>query len=175
MSAISFRTKLYTINDWLILRLPEEVSTALPARGQVMVEGAINGISIRTPLEPDGTWKHHFLHIDEKLQKLLNVKDGDTVEASFTPTKDWSEPEIPSDFNKALQGNKKAVETWQKATPLAHWEWVRSIRSIHPETYERRVRVAIDKLSKGERRPCCWNRNACSEPHVAPRGVLLDA
>lgn len=42
-------------------------------------------------------------------------------------------------------------------TPLARNEficWVEDAKRA--ETRERRIDIACDKLSKGERRPCCW-------------------
>lgn len=34
--------------------------------------------------------------------------------------------------------------------------------------------VELNKLNKGMRRPCCFNRNLCSEPYVAHNWVLLE-
>ena len=36
------------------------------------------------------------------------------------------------------------------------------------------VSGTINKLNKGMRRPCCFNRNLCSEPYVSHNWVLLE-
>lgn len=64
---------------------------------------------------------------------------------------------LPNDLKQAISENAKALEAWQDITPLARNEficWVTSAKK--EETRERRIRIAIDKLKKGERRPCCW-------------------
>ena len=64
----------------------------------------------------------------------------------------------PKDLSLALKTASKFVqEAWSDITPLARSEfacWVMSAKK--EETRARRIRIAIDKLSKGERRPCCW-------------------
>ncbi len=54
MPSINFEATLFTIGSWTILRLPESASAQLPSRGQTMVQGTINDLPLRTPLEPDG-------------------------------------------------------------------------------------------------------------------------
>lgn len=171
---ISFTAKLFNIGSWTILRLPESASKQLPSRGQVMVEGTFNGTSFQTPLEPDGRFRHWF-RVDAKLLKSAGVTTGDTITLQITPVKEWPEPDIPSDLQQALAASSKASALWQQITPMARWEWIRWTRSTsRAETRKHRVEVAISKLESGERRPCCWNRNACTEPEVSKNGVLLE-
>ena len=42
------------------------------------------------------------------------------------------------------------------------------------QTRGRRIAAACDKLGKGERRPCCFNRTLCTDTEVSHNGVLLD-
>ncbi len=64
---------------------------------------------------------------------------------------------IPADFAKAIKASAKAQATWVEVTPLAKSEWICWVTAPkQAETRERRIRVGIDKLSKGMRRPCCW-------------------
>jgi hypothetical protein len=82
--------------------------------------------------------------------------------------------EVPGDLKKALAGSPKAQELWNDITPLAHWDWIRWIRAVKTEeTRKKHIEVALDKLNKGMRRPCCFNRNLCSEPAVSKNWVLL--
>lgn len=177
---INFSTKLFEINSWMILHIPPEASAKLPTRGMTMVQGQINGVTFKTLLEPDGHYgpgkkPSHWFSPDKKLLKQIGVKVGEIVEVSIESTKDWIEPEIPEDLKKALANSPKAQELWNDITPLAHWDWIRWIRAVKtPETRKKHIEVALDKLNKGMRRPCCFNRNLCSEPTVSKNWMLLD-
>jgi len=178
MSMIKFETKLFKINDWTILRLPEEASAQLPSRGMIMTKGTLNEIPFKTLLEPDGRYGQgkkpsHWFRPEKKLLDKANAALGDIVKITLEPTKEWIEPEIPEDMKKALEGSPAAYALWKDTTPLAHWDWVRWVRAVKtPETRQKHVEVMLDKLNRGMRRPCCFNRNLCSEPYVATNWQL---
>lgn len=179
MSVIRFETKLFKIGTWIILRLPEDASAQLPTRGMTIVKGTINNIPFKTLLEPDGRYgpglkPSHWFSPDKKLLEKANASAGDTVEISLEPTKEWIEPEVPTDVKKALLASKKAHDLWKDITPMARWDWIRWIRAVKTaETRQKHIDVMLDKLNKGMRRPCCFNRNLCSEPYVSKNWMLL--
>ena len=174
MSAIRFEATPYKIGAWAVLRLPADVSAQLPSRGQVMVKGTINDFQFQTALEPDGNGSH-WLHVDKDMQKAAKVAAGDTVTLAIESTKDWPEPNVPTDIETALDGNPQVQTLWKRITPMARWEWIRWINSTdQPETRARRIEVSCSKLLAGERRPCCFNRNMCCVPQVSKSGVLLE-
>src|SRR3954451_9536482 len=126
MSTIQFEATLYTIGSWTILRLPESASEKLPSRGMTMVAGTLNGVPFKTLLEPDGRYApgeqpSHWFRPDEKLLDDAHAAAGDTVHVSLTPTKEWIEPEVPEDLEKALATSSKAEALWKDITPLARW------------------------------------------------------
>ena len=180
MSTIHFETKLVTINSWTILRLPEDASAQLPSRGMTMVSGTINDIPFKAVLEPDGKYgpglkPSHWFRPDKKLLDDAGAGVGDTVQVSLAPTKEWIEPEVPNDLEKALATSPKAADLWHDITPMARWDWIRWIRAVKTaETRQKHIEVALDKLNKGMRRPCCFNRSLCSEPHVSHNWALLE-
>ncbi|HET7302372.1 MAG TPA: YdeI/OmpD-associated family protein [Candidatus Saccharimonadales bacterium] len=174
MTHPQFSTTLYTIGEWTILRLPQDASAMLPSRGQAMGELTINGHTFQSPLEPDGKGSH-WLRVDKKLAEAIHANAGDTVTFTLEPVKEWPEPKIPEILAKALDSDEQARATWDKATALAHWDWLRWMRATNSEgTKAHRVEVALSKLRSGERRPCCFNRNVCTEPAVSKNGALLD-
>lgn len=146
-----------------------------------MVKGTLNGVPFKTLLEPDGRYGQgkkpsHWFRPDKKLLLEAHATVGDTVKMELEPTKEWVEPEVPEDVKKALSTSPKAEALWKDITPLARWDWIRWIRAVKTlETREKHIRVALDKLNKGMRRPCCFNRNMCSEPAVSKNWALLDA
>ncbi len=178
---IKFETKLVQIKDWTILHLPIEESAKLPTRGMLMVTGTLNGIPFKTLLEPDGRYApgkkiaSHWFRPEESLINKAKVKAGDEVKVELEPTKEWIEPEIPTDMKKALSSSPKAEDLFNDITPLARWDWVRWVRAVKTEeTREKHLDVMLDKLNKGMRRPCCFNRSLCSEPYVSKNWALLD-
>jgi hypothetical protein len=174
MSTILFETTPLKIGDWTILRLPESASEKLPSRAMVLVEGTINGYDSKIVLEPDGKGSHWF-RVDSGLVEATRINLGDTVTMVIKPSKEWPEPEVPADLDKALASDQRAYALWMKITPMARWDWLRWIRSTgNPETRNRRIQVALSKLRAGERRPCCFNRNLCTEPEVSKNGVLIE-
>ena len=174
MSTIRFETTLLKIGDWTILRLPESASAQLPSRGMTLVEGTINGYHSKIVLEPDGKGSHWF-RVDAGLHEAAGIDAGDAVTVVVEPSKAWPEPEVPADLNEALAFDPKANALWVKITTMARWDWLRWIRATNnQETRSRRIEIALSKLKAGERRPCCFNRNLCTEPEVSKNGVLIE-
>ena len=184
---IHFKTRLFKIRTWTILRLPEDASAKLPSRGMTMVKGTINDVPFKTLLEPDGKYgpglrPSHWFAPSKKLLDDAHaaagsdsIGAGDTVQVSLAPTKEWIEPEVPVDLKKALSASPKAEALWKDITPMARWDWIRWVRAVKtPETRQKHIEITLDKLNKGMRRPCCFNRNLCSEPHVSKNWKLLE-
>jgi hypothetical protein len=172
--AVRFKARLDGIASSTIMRLPDEVSGRLPSRGQVAVEGTINGHGFATVLEPDGL-KGHWIKVDQGLQRAADLRAGDSVTVTLEVTRDWPEPDVPSDLAQALAAAPKKVrEMWNDITPMARWEWVRWVNATaNPATRRRRVEVSLSKMSSGKRRPCCFDLSACTDPALAKNGKLL--
>jgi hypothetical protein len=175
VSAIRFEATLDTIGTWTIVRLPEKASAKLPSRGQVAVQGTIDGHEFQTVLEPDGC-SGHWMRVDEKLQRSAALSAGDTATLEIEPASDWPEPNVPQDFETALvAAPQKIQDLWNGITPMARWEWVRWVNATkNPDTRRRRVEVSISKMDSGKRRPCCFNLAACTNPDVSKNGKLIE-
>jgi Bacteriocin-protection, YdeI or OmpD-Associated/Domain of unknown function (DUF1905) len=146
----------------VLLALPQEVSANLLSRGMALVEGTINGAPFQAVLEPDGRGSH-WLKVSEALRAAANAEVGDTITLAIAPTKDWPEPTVPQDLTQALAVSPEADALWEDITPMARWDWIRWIGATrNPQTRQRRVDVAIDKLTAGKRRPCCFDRKQCT-------------
>jgi len=175
VSTIRFEATLHMIDTWTILRLPEKASEKLPSRGQVSVQGTINGHEFQTVLEPDGC-RGHWMTVDEKLQQTAAINAGDTATLEITSTKAWPEPDVPQDFEAALTAApKKIQDVWNDITPMARWEWIRWVNATKdPDTRRRRVEVSMSKMNSGKRRPCCFDLAACTDPDVSRNGRLIE-
>lgn len=169
---IIFDAQLISISGWTILRLPESASLRLPSRGMSMVKGTLDGAQFQAPLEPDGK-KGHWLKVDEAMLRATKAKVGDTIHMEIEPVKDWPEPKVPADLQKALDASSQVSTLWNDITPLARWDWIRWINATHnPETRQKRILVTASKLLAGKRSACCFDRAQCTVPEVSKSGVL---
>lgn len=172
MTLISFESKLLSIKDWTLIRLPKAISQQLSSRGMVMVEALIQDMTIKLPLEPDGLGSHWFRIMPEVLKKA-GLKPGDTINVSIRQIEEWIEPNIPEDIETALHVFD-AKKQWSEITTKARWEWIRWIRSTkNQETRNRRIVSACSMLISGKRRPCCFNYSICTESYVSKNGMLI--
>ena len=173
---IRFKAELLRVDKSTIVRLPERASQALPSRGQVAVDATINGHPFETVVEPDGN-SGHWIRIEGTLQKAASVRAGERASLEIQPTKEWPEPEIPRDLERALAaGPQKIQEAWKDITPMARWEWVRWVNATgNPDTRKRRVEVSISKIKIGKRRPCCFDLASCTDPSLSKNGKLVEA
>jgi hypothetical protein len=173
--AIRFDATLYTIDKWTILRLPEKASGKLPSRGQVAVQGTINGHGFQTVFEPDG-YLGHWMRIDGKLRQTAALSAGKTATIEIEPRNDRPEPKVPQDLGTALAAApQKIQDLWKDITPMARWEWVRWVNATqNRDTRKRRVEVSVSKMKSGKRRPCSFNLAACTDPNLSKTGRLVE-
>ena len=170
---IKIKTKVLNINGIKVVRLDKETSLKLTTRGVAMIEGRINGNEFRTVLEPDGNGSHWF-KLDKSLKETLDLNIGDIVNLEISQSENWIEPTPSNEWKSILSSEKLVNNTWIDISPLARWEFVRWMDSTNsPVTKKRRYEKAISLLSKGKRRPCCFNSNQCTVLEVSKSGVLL--
>ncbi len=156
-----------------VIRIPINTSEKLPSRGMVMIEGTMNNIYFKTPLEPDGKGSH-WLEVNDTLSKEAGVITGQTVSLNIEAVNEWTEPEIPEDIMEAIS-RAGLINQWDSLTTKARWEWLRWIRSTKNQTTrQKRIDVACSKLEKGDKRPCCFDGTRCTITDVSKSGVLLD-
>jgi len=159
---ISFSAKLLKPKGdeaWTFFVLPKGASEKLPTRSMQSVDGTLNGIPFQVTLEPDGQGSH-WMKVDDALRKAAAAKAGDSVRVEMEPVKEEPEPKVPADIPKALKDSPKAMETWKDITAVARRDWIHWITSgKKSETRPKRIVTAVDKLQKGMRRACCFDRS----------------
>jgi hypothetical protein len=173
--SIRFDATLHTIDKWAFVRLPQKASRNLPSRGQVAVQGRINGHPFQTVVEPDGSFGH-WMKIDRKLRQAAALSAGASATLEIETATDWPEPTVPPDLKTALAAApQKTQDLWTEITPMARWEWVRWVNATaNPDTRKRPVEVAISKMKSGKRRPCCFNLASCTDPDLSKNGRLIE-
>ena len=65
---------------------------------------------------------------------------------------------VPLDVSTMFSSHKEVFDIWNNSiTPLARNEWICWIESAKKiETRNRRIKIMLENLLKGRRRPCCW-------------------
>lgn len=152
--------------EWTFLTLPKEASAQLPSRGQVSVEGTLNGSPFQATLDPDGRGGH-WLKVERELREAASAKARDVVTLEIAPVAKEPEPTVPADLQEALaaappskSGKPGALEAWADITPAARRDFIHWITSgKKAETRVKRIATACDMLAKGKRRPCCFDRS----------------
>ncbi len=152
-----------------ILRLRQDISSQLPARSMALGEVTLKGQTFLAQLEPDGSGGHWF-----DLPDGMAVTPGEPLPVTIALPEQWPEPDMLPAFMEHLSAAGLA-DFWADITPKAKWEWFRWLRDTKSEaTRTKRIGVAVDKLRKGMRRPCCFNTAACTVPEVSKGGVLME-
>ena len=101
--------------------------------------------------------------MSETLHAADNAEAGDTVTLAIALAKDRPEPKVPQGLQQALVASPEAAAVWDDITPLARWDWIRWVGATRsPQTRQRRIAVAIDKLVSSKRCPCCSDRSQCT-------------
>lgn len=68
-----------------------------------------------------------------------------------------SEVVMPKDLSKVLKEAPSVLPIWESLTPIARRDFITWIDGAQQtETRIRRIRIARDKLTQGDRRPCCY-------------------
>lgn len=172
---VCFTASSSFIDDAMIVALPPDASTQLPSRGQVAVEGTVDGQPFETVVEPDGR-RGHWLRVDgvlaDALKRSVSVGGDHLFEIEVADA--WPEPDVPNDLAAELSAAPAEIRAmWEDITPMARWEWVRWVQATaNPATRRRRVEVTISKMANGKRRPCCFDLSACTDPQLARSGKL---
>lgn len=159
---VSFSAKLLKPKGddvWTFFVLPKAASEKLPTRSMQSVDGTLNGTPFQVTLEPDGQGSH-WMKVEDALRKAAGAKAGDAVRVEMEPVTEEPEPKVPADIQRALKDNPKAMETWKDITAVARRDWIHWITSgKKAETRPKRIVTAVDKLQKGMRRACCFDRS----------------
>lgn len=164
-----FTSAPVTVAGRMIIRLPLDISGQLSARSMALGQATLAGQSFLAQLEPDGRGGHWMA-----LPAGLNLPSGQPVPVHLTLPEQWPEPDMLPAFLARLTAAGLA-DFWAGITPKAKWEWFRWMRDTKSDaTRDKRIGVAVDKLRKGMRRPCCFNTAACTVPEICKGGMLLD-
>src|SRR6266576_1417977 len=129
-----------------LVPVPRDVATKLGLKGRPKIQAVIAGQPYRGSLMPlgDGTY---CLGVLKAIQQAAGVKRGDTITVALELDTAPRTVEAPADLAKLLARDRKAAAAWDRLSFTNKKEMARSLEEAKkPETRERRLRAALEKL-----------------------------
>jgi uncharacterized protein YdeI (YjbR/CyaY-like superfamily) len=116
-TARTFESVLERTQDnlrWVIARVPFDAAETWGKRGQLRVQGEINGFSFRSTLFPDGKGKH-FMIVNKKMQSGGKTVPGLTAKFRLSPdtTPREAAPPPPEELLKELRQSKRLLKFYE--------------------------------------------------------------
>jgi len=129
-----------------LVPIPKEVAAELGLKGMPKIQAVIAGTPYRGSLMPmgDGTY---CLGVLKSIQAAAGVGPGDSIEVLIELDTAPRVVEPPPDLAEVLKNDKKAAAAWAKLSFTNQKEMARSLdEAKRPETRERRLKAAVEKL-----------------------------
>jgi len=126
--------------------VPRKLHEQLGLKGRPKIQAVIAGHPYRGSLMPmgDGTY---CLGVLKSIQQAAGVKRGDTITVELELDTAPRTIEPPRDLAKLLARDKKAAAAWDRLSFTNKKEIAGGLEEAKkPETRERRLRVALEKL-----------------------------
>ncbi len=155
MPAIEFDAKLIARGPkraWVFLDFPVSASRKLPSRGRVAVRGTLNGFPLSLSAFPTGDGTHQIA-VNKALQAGARAAPGDRVHVVLEVEPGPRRVSVPPDLKRALTTAAKARENFERlpyGNRKAYVDWITEAKRV--ETRQRRIRQALERLSKGKGR-----------------------
>jgi hypothetical protein len=132
---------------WVIARIPFDAAKLWGKRGQLRIQGEINGFSFRSTLFPDGNGRH-FLIVNKKLLSGGKTAPGLTAKFRLQPdTTPRPAPPPAQELLCELGQSKRLLRFYESLNPSRRREiakWVAECKT--PDALQRRSRQIAERL-----------------------------
>lgn len=131
---------------WVIVRVPFDVAKIWGKRGQLRVQGEINGFEFRNALFPTGKGEH-FLLVNKKMQSGGKTAPGLTAKFRLQPDTAPREVAPSKDLLRELAQSKKLLKFYESLSYSRRHEiskWIAEAKQ--PETRQRRIQQITERL-----------------------------
>jgi hypothetical protein len=140
-------------NSGYFVLVPEEISKALGARGQLRVLATIEGKTFRLSLAKYG--ERHWLGLRAEVREAIDKSTGDEVRVELKPDLEPREVSIPDELKAALDADPEAKGLFGSLSyshRKEHSDFVAAAKQA--ETRERRAAKTVQALKMpGGKRP----------------------
>src|SRR6266704_3059503 len=132
--AKSFKATLERIPsrlNWVIVRIPFDVSKIWGTRAKVRVKGEINGFAFRAPVFPTREGFHCML-INKRLQTGANAALGDTAQFRLEPDTAKRVAIVPAELQRILNEDRSFRRWFDQLTfSMRKWicDWVTNVKN----------------------------------------------
>ena len=147
--AKSFKATLERIPsrlNWVIIRIPFDVSKIWGTRAKVRVKGEINGFAFRSSVFPTSKGYHCML-VKRSMQTGANAAPGETAQFRLLPDTAKRVAIVPAELNRILNEDR-SFRRWfdQLSFSMRKWicDWVTNVKS--PEARVRRAEQVAEQL-----------------------------
>src|SRR6266581_2762301 len=147
--AKSFKATLERITsrlNWVIVRIPFDVSKIWGTRAKVRVKGEINGFAFRAPVFPTREGFHCML-INKRLQTGANAALGDTAQFRLEPDTAKRVAIVPAELQRILNEDRSFRRWFDQLTfSMRKWicDWVTNVKN--PASRVRRAEQVAEQL-----------------------------
>lgn len=132
---------------WVIVRVPFDVARVWGKRGQLRVQGDINGFTFRSTLFPTGRGEH-FLIVNKTMQAGAKTAPGATAKFRLSP--DTTPREMvspPAELLRELKQSRQVMKFYDSLSDYRRHEiskWI--AQGKQSETRMRRSRQIVERL-----------------------------
>jgi len=141
------------VGTWTYLTVPFDVLAEYGVKGQVKVQGTLNGAFFRGSLMPHGDGRH-FLVVKKSLRDQAQAAQGSVVKVRLDRDTDPRTVSLPRDLKQALAGHPPAATAFAALSPSHQQEYLDHITSAKKDvTRARRIAATVEKLAAGTSAP----------------------
>ncbi len=132
--------------NWVIIRIPLDVTKVWGKRGTLKVKGTINGFAFRSALFPTGKGGHIMI-VNKRMQAGAGIRVGAVAKFRLEPDTEERSVATPVELKRALAEDKLLRRWYEKLNySLRKWisEWIQDVKS--PEARVRRSQQIAVRL-----------------------------
>lgn len=108
--------------NWTIIRIPFDAAKLWGRRGNLRVNGEVNGIRFNAALFPNGRGGHYML-VNKKLQTVAKITSGETVTFRLEPDEKKKEVKMPAELQAILR-KEKPIQRWFASLSPSTQNWI---------------------------------------------------
>ena len=132
--------------NWVLIRVPPRVSKAWGKRGQLRVQGEINGFPFRTSLFPSRQGGHVMI-VNQRMQAGARVAPGSVAQFRMEPDTEVRVVAEPAELKRALS-EERSLRRWYDGLSRSMRneiaKWVSDVKSA--EARQRRSQQIAERL-----------------------------
>ena len=132
--------------NWTTIRIPFDAAKLWGKRGNLRVNGEVNGVAFNAALFPNGRGGHYML-VNKKLQKSAGITIGETVIFQLIFDEKKKEIVMPAELVAILR-KEKAIQRWFLSLSPSSQNWINSyiaeVKQV--ETRKRRAEQVAERI-----------------------------